>query len=64
MKPEFDLKKHPDLAPDRLSELAKTAVKALYHAWPEVNIATIVDLVKDFKPLETLIVFSSNFLTL
>ncbi|KAL6730791.1 hypothetical protein Aduo_001730 [Ancylostoma duodenale] len=36
LKPDFDLKKHPDLAPAKLGELAKTAVKALSHAWPEL----------------------------
>ncbi|RCN31805.1 nuclear transport factor 2 domain protein [Ancylostoma caninum] len=36
LKSDFDLKKHPDLAPAKLSELAKAAVKALSHAWPEL----------------------------
>ncbi|KHJ87761.1 nuclear transport factor 2 domain protein [Oesophagostomum dentatum] len=36
LKPDFDLKKHPDLSPSKLSELAKVAVKALSHTWPEV----------------------------
>ncbi|XGW25009.1 hypothetical protein V3C99_006443 [Haemonchus contortus] len=36
LKPDFDLKKHPDLAPSKLNDLSKVAVKALSHAWPEL----------------------------
>ncbi|ETN81952.1 hypothetical protein NECAME_00303 [Necator americanus] len=36
LKPDFDLKQHPDLSPANLSDLAKVAVKALSHAWPEL----------------------------
>ncbi|KAK6017378.1 Sec34-like family protein [Ostertagia ostertagi] len=38
LKPDFDLKKHPDLAPSKLNDLSKVAVKALSHAWPEVRL--------------------------
>ena len=37
LKPDFDLKKHPDLAPAKLNDLAKVAVRALSSAWPEVS---------------------------
>ncbi|VDK50777.1 unnamed protein product [Cylicostephanus goldi] len=36
LKPDFDIKKHPDLSPAKVSELAKAAVRALTHAWPEL----------------------------
>lgn len=36
LKPDFDLKKHPDLTPAKLNDLSKTAVRALSNAWPEL----------------------------
>ncbi|KAK5980416.1 Conserved oligomeric Golgi complex subunit 3, partial [Trichostrongylus colubriformis] len=36
LKPEFNLKSHPDLAPSKLNDLSKVAVKALSSAWPEL----------------------------
>ncbi|WKX89835.1 hypothetical protein Q1695_009019 [Nippostrongylus brasiliensis] len=36
LKPDFNLKSHPDLAPAKLNDLAKVAVKALSGAWPEL----------------------------
>ncbi|KJH47410.1 nuclear transport factor 2 domain protein [Dictyocaulus viviparus] len=36
LKTDFDLKKHPDLAPEKLNDLSKIAVKALSQNWPEL----------------------------